>query len=138
MPKPPTPIPTEVIPDPNNDRPQRRRWTASAKQRILEQADACEKRGDLGQLLRKEGIYSSHLHNWRRQLENRGIEGLEPKRPGPKPLRSTVEIELARVQKRNTRLSAELELARKVIELQVKAHEILGLALPSIEDVSST
>lgn len=140
MPKPPTisDPDTEVVPDPINDRPQRRRWTAVQKKRILDAADACQNRGDVGELLRKEGIYSSHLHNWRKQLTRHGMKGLEPKRAGRKPTRDKSALEIARLQGKNHRLAAELLLTRKVIELQVKAHEILGITLPSIEDDSST
>jgi transposase-like protein len=137
MPKKPSLIETQVVPLPENDRRQRRRWSAAEKKRILDEAEACEARGELGELLRKEGIYSSHLHNWRRELAQHGIVGLEPKVTGRKPLQSKSEREIAHLTRKNKELAAQLSLAQKVIELQKKAHEILGIALPSIEDDSS-
>jgi transposase-like protein len=137
MPKKPSAIETQVVPRPENDRRQRRRWSAAEKKRILDEAAACEARGELGELLRKEGIYSSHLHNWRRDFEQEGLVGLEPKPTGRKPLQTESEREIAKLTRKNSQLAAQLSLAQKVIELQKKAHEILGIALPSIEDDSS-
>lgn len=138
MPKKPTIIENQVVPRPENDRRQRRSWSAAEKKRILDEAEACEARGELGELLRKEGIYSSHLHNWRRDLEQNGLKGLEPKPTGRKPLQTESEREISKLTRKNEQLTAQLSLAYKVIELQKKAHEILGIALPSIEDDSSS
>ena len=68
MPKPPTKPPTEIVASEENDRRQRRRFTSEYKRRILAEADRCTERGQLGTLLRKEGLYSSHLTDWRKQL----------------------------------------------------------------------
>ena len=84
MPKPKTKA-TEVLAKPENDRRQRRRFSAEDKERILTEADAITERGELGELLRREGIYSSHLSTWRKQRDERCREGLAPLRPGPKP-----------------------------------------------------
>lgn len=65
MPKPKTNPETEVVPTRQNDRRQRRRFSAEEKARILAEADACTERGQLGKLMHREGIYSSHLTNWR-------------------------------------------------------------------------
>ena len=137
MPKKPSANRTEVVPSPENDRRKRRRWSATDKRRILAAAADCNARGELGELLRKEGIYSSHLHNWRNELEKHGLAGLEPKPTGRKPIHTADEQQVAKLTLRNAKLSAQLDLARKVIDLQKKAHEILGIALPSIEDDSS-
>jgi transposase-like protein len=67
------------------EKPQRRQFTAEYKRRILAQAKACKKAGELGELLEREGLYSSHLANWRLALKNEGKAGLEPKKRGPKP-----------------------------------------------------
>lgn len=134
MPKPPSRPPTEVEADPRHDRRQRRRFRAEDKARILKEADACTERGELAALLRREGIYSSHLTHWRAQLEREGVAGLEPKKPGRKPLRDEKDRRIERLERERTKLEKELELARKVIDLQVKAHEVLGLALPRTED----
>jgi transposase-like protein len=73
---------TEVVAKPENDRRQRRRFSPAEKERILNEADRCE-RGQLGELLRREGIYSSLLNHWRVQRKKRGAEGLENRKPGP-------------------------------------------------------
>ena len=125
---------TEVVAAPENDRKQRRRWSVEEKKRILDEADNCTKRGELSALLRREGIYSSHLSNWRNQLRAHGEAGLARKRPGPKPKKDAKDRKIEKLEKKAARLEDELELARKLIDLQKKAHEILGIALPRIED----
>lgn len=127
---------TEVVASPEHDRRQRRRFSAEDKERILREADACSERGALGALLRREGIYSSHLTAWRAQREQHGVAGLTAQRPGPKPHKDAKDRLLEQMHKRNARLEKELRIAKAVIELQVKAHEILGIALPRIEDAT--
>ena len=105
MPKPKTDPETEVVPTRQNDRRQRRRFTAEEKARILAEADACTERGQLGKLMHREGIYSSHLTNWRAQLKREGLAGLSTKRPGPKPQRD----EKDRVIEKQERQIAKLE-----------------------------
>ena len=134
MPKPPSPRrPTEVVPEPRNDRHQRRRFSKEEKLRIVREAEACE-RGEVAALLRREGIYSSHLTMWRQQLRAHGEEGLEEKRPGRKPTRDEKDKRIGKLERKAARLERELLIARKLIELQGKAHEILGVALPRVED----
>src|SRR5215467_9035293 len=84
MPKPPSS--PEVVPDPRNDRRQRRRFSPEEKLRVLREADTCTERGALSALLRREGLYASHLQHWRVQFEREGIAGLTPKKVGRKPL----------------------------------------------------
>lgn len=132
LPKPPSK--TEVVPDPRNDRQQRRRFSAEAKRRILEEADACSGRGALAGLLRREGLYSSHLSSWRAQLARDGDRGLAPKRAGRKPVKDAKDRRIEHLERRNAKLERKLEISRKVIDLQLKAHEVLGIALPRIED----
>jgi transposase len=117
-------------------RRRRRRFTAEAKARIVAEADACTERGALGDLLRKEGIHSSHLANWRAQLKREGLPGLQAKRRGPKPVKDEKDRAIERLEKQKAKLAKELSISQKIIELQRKAHEILGVALPRIEDVS--
>jgi transposase len=131
MPKPPT---TEVIAEPRFDRRQRRRFPAEEKLRILREAEACTERGELTALLRREGLYSSHLTQWRVQFERQGLEGLAPKKAGRKPTLDAKDRKIAELERRNTKLTKRLDLAEKVIDLQRKAHEILGVALPRIEE----
>jgi transposase-like protein len=136
VPKPNTTPETEVVPTRQNDRRQRRRFSAEDKARILAEADACEGRGQLGELLRREGIYSSHLTHWRQQLKREGLSGLTAKRPGPKSSMDEKDRVIERVQKENAMLQKELSIAKALIEMQKKAHEILGLALPRIEEAT--
>lgn len=129
---------TGVVADPSNDRRQRRRFTKDEKLRILREADACTERGDLGALLRREGIYSSHLTSWRQQLRAHGEEGLAPRPAGRPRTRDERDLAMKKLEQRAAKLERELLIARKVIELQEKAHEILGIALPTIEDDGET
>jgi len=125
---------TEIIASPEHDRRQRRKFTPDERERILREADACTKRGELGALLRREGIYSSHLSTWRAVREREGLAGLQDKKPGPKPSKDAKDRVIEQLEKRNARLEKELRISKALIELQEKAHEILGLALPGKED----
>jgi transposase-like protein len=115
--------------------PKRRRrvFTAADKLRIVKEADRClasGKRGALEAMLRRKGIYSSQLSSWRAKLGARGAEGLPAKKPGRKPKLTEVERRNAELVKRNADLERKLHIANVLIELQKKAHEVLGLALP--------
>jgi transposase len=137
VPKPKTEMETEVVAASQNDRRQRRNFTPEYKERILREADACTERGALGTLLRREGLYSSQLSDWRAHRTAEGQAGLQPKRPGPKPTHdakdSLIEKQNARIEK----LEKELLISRALLELQGKAQEILGLALPRVDDNST-
>jgi len=137
VPKPKTET-TEVVANPENDRRQRRKFSDDEKERILKEADACTERGQLGELLRREGIYSSHLSTWRQQREAGGREGLAPKRPGPKPSQTVEQRTIAQLERKLAALEKENRIQRKLLELSGKAHEILGLALPRIEENDET
>lgn len=113
-------------------RKSRRSFTAVEKTRLVKAADAAVasgERGALQALLRREGLYSSHIASWRRLLAERGSEGLTVKR-GRKPAFSAHERELRTLAKRNAVLEHKLQVANAVIELQKKVHAILGLTLP--------
>jgi transposase-like protein len=131
MPKPPA---TEVIAEPRYDRRQRRRFSGEEKLRILREAKACTERGELTALLRREGLYSSHLTQWRAQFQRLGLEGLAPKKAGRKPAIDAKDRKIVELERRNAKLAKRLDLAEKVIDLQRKAHEILGVALPRVEE----
>jgi transposase-like protein len=139
-----TPVPkpktraTEVVARPENDRRQRRKFSEEEKARILTEADACTARGQLGELLRREGIYSSLLSIWRKQRETGSREALAPKRPGPKPSQTSEERTIAELERKLAALEKENRIQRKLLELSGKAHEILGLALPRIEEKDET
>ena len=135
MPK-PAKGPTEVVPAPQNDRRQRRKFTAEQKLRILREADQCATRGEIGELLRREGIYSSHLSLWRAQRDRLGVAGLDGQRRGPKPKRNDKDKLIERLEREKAKLEKQLRIANGLIDLQKKAHEILGIALPRIEDVN--
>ena len=110
---------------------KRQRRSAAEKLRILKAADACTKLGDLGAMLRREGVYSSSLSSWRRARDLGELDALGPKKRGPKPVipdardRKIVELEKAVVK-------AELRAKRAegLVELQKKVSELLGLQLP--------
>ena len=125
---------TEVVASPDNDRRQRRRFSAADKERILREADACTERGQLGELLRREGIYSSQLSTWRTQREQEGLSGLAGKRPGPKPTKDAKDRLIEQQEKRIAKLEKEQRILQGLVDLQIKAHEILEIALPRVED----
>lgn len=104
-----------------------REFTAGYKQRILEEADNCTKLGQVGALLRREGLYSSHLTTWRRQRERGIFEGLAPKKRGRKN-KDELEKELNNLRRENEDLQERLEQAEAIIEVQKKLARLLGLA----------
>jgi transposase-like protein len=120
-------------PDPEVlERPVRRRFLAEYKLQILRQADACEESGQLGELLRREGLYSSHLSTWRRQREQGTLDALTPKKRGRKPRDNDPLIEEnRRLQRVNQRLVERLRQAEVIIDVQKKVAEILGIPLRS-------
>ena len=87
-------------------------------------------------MLREEGIYSSHLSAWRGQLGESGKAGLEARKPGRKPKMSAQDRAYADLVKRNAQLERKLHIANVLIDLQKKAHELLGIALPKSDDES--
>ena len=111
----------EVLP-----RAKRRRFSAEYKLRILEEVDGCTQRGQIGALLRREGLYSSHLSTWRQQRLLGQLEGLSPKKRGRKPQDPAVE-EADRLRRENERLRARLEQAEMIIDVQKKLSQLLGL-----------
>lgn len=135
MPKPMSQASTnEVTALPDNDRRQRRRFSRDQKLKILAEADRCTGRGELAALLRREGIYSGQVNHWRQQLRALGESGLDSQRPGRKAKQTDRERQIESLERKNKRLEHELLVAKKLIELAGKAHEILGVALPSLED----
>ena len=115
----------EVVP-----RAKRRRFSAEYKLRILEEAEACSERGQIGSLLRREGLYSSHLTTWRHQREQGQLEALSPKNRGRKPsVDETLVKELAELKRENQRLENRLQQAETIIEVQKKLSGLLGLTL---------
>lgn len=111
---------------------ERRHFTAEYKQSILQEADACTQRGEIGALLRREGLYSSHLDTWRRQRTRGGLQGLTPAKRGRKA--DPQAAENARLLRETVKLKAQLERAELIIEVQKKVSQLLGLPeIPSDE-----
>jgi transposase-like protein len=116
------------------EKPARRRFTAEYKRRILEEADRLTAPGELGALLRREGLYSSHLSTWRKQREQGMLDGLAPKKRGRKPKRKDPLVEEnQRLRRENARLAARLKQAETIIEVQKKLSTMLGIPLPTPE-----
>jgi len=108
---------------------KRRRFTTQEKVRILKEADACTEPGELGALLRREGIYSSYLSRWRRARDRGELQALSPKRRGPKSATdSGLTKELAKLQRENERLRGRPAQAEAIMEAQKKLSELLGLS----------
>jgi transposase len=112
-------------------KPQRRRFSAAYRLRILRQADACKKGGELGALLRREGLYSSLLTNWRRQREQGALREMHGRRRGPKP--RPVDPRVKPLEAENRRLQRKLQRAETIITLQKKVAEILGIPLKPLD-----
>lgn len=122
-------------PDPEvNPRARRRTFSAAYKARILAEADACTERGQIGALLRREGLYSSHLSNWRRQREASQEQTLTNKKRGRKPALSAKESEITSLEQENARLQKQLKQAELIIAAQKKLAEALEQTLTSNED----
>lgn len=115
----------DTTPDPELvERPKRRRFTAEYKLRILQAADACSKPGEIGALRRREGLYTSHLSDWRRQRDEGALVALERLRGRRRS--NPLETENAELRRRLERAEADLAKARKVIEVQGNVSALLG------------
>ncbi len=110
---------------------KRRFFSASEKLRIVREAAACTERGDIEALLRREGIYSSLLAGWRKQLALHGSEALAGRKRGPKPKLDAKDRRIAELEKRSARLEAKISLMEKLLDLQKKVSLILGVDLQS-------
>ena len=126
-----------TAPDPEvAPKADRRQFAASDKLRILEEADRCTEPGQLGALLRREGIYSSHLSKWR-SLRNSGqLRALQPQPRGPKVIHTPEHEEITRLQRETARLQAKLEHAEAIIEIKKKYRRCWGCHPPSSEPPS--
>jgi transposase-like protein len=119
----------EVVP-----KAERRQFSAEYKLRILAEADACSQRGEIGALLRREGLYSSLLDKWRKQRDRGALQALRPQARGPKVDAQAAEI--ARLQREIERLQLRLQKAETIIEVQKKLSVLLGLDAAPISDSS--
>lgn len=122
-------------PDPEvSEAVRRRRFSASYKLRVLREADTCSStKGALGALLRREGLYSSHLTHWRRQRDRGELDALQPRRRG-RPPTDPATRELARLRHENERLAHKLATAETIIEIQKKVAGLLGNPLASAHE----
>jgi len=114
---------TEVV-----AKPKRRQHTAEYKLRILRELDECTGKGEVGAILRREGLYSSLISKWREQREQGGLNGLGGQRRGPKVDPNAAE--LARLQRENKRLKEKLERAELIIDVQKKVARLIGETPP--------
>lgn len=113
---------------------KRRTFTAQYKKDILEKADRALSSGELGALgalLRREGLYSSHLAEWRKARENGELAGLAPRKRGPRPKAADPrDLELAELKRELARTEARLKKAELIIDVQKKVSTLLGIQLP--------
>ncbi len=112
---------------------KRRQFAASYKLRILKKADACKSPSEVGALLRREGLYSSHLTTWRQHREAGTLRALSSKKRGRKG-KSPLEQENEKLRRENVRLQRKLKRAEFILDIQKKASEILGIELPPVEE----
>jgi transposase-like protein len=126
----------ETVPDPEVvGRPKRRQFTAEYKLRVLREADACRQPGEIGALLRREGLYSSHLVLWRRQREQAAQTQLKSSKRGPKP--KVQDPRVRQLERENARLRRRMKRVELLLDIQKKAGEILGIPLKNLDDVEN-
>jgi transposase len=117
----------------------RRRFTAAFKLQMLEAAAQCTKPGELGALLRREGLYSSHLVAWRAAAKRGALVAGEARRRGPKPTAPDPSVKrIALLERQLRRATARAERLELIVELQKKVAQLLGLALPTSDDAPET
>ena len=113
----------------------RRRFSAKDKVRILKLADACSQPGELGALLRKEGIYSSYLTSWREARDRGELEALSPKKRGPRPtVPDPRDKKIAELERGLAKAEARAKRAEALVEVQKKVAELLGIQLPQRDE----
>jgi transposase len=128
-----------MTPDPEvPEKRPRRKFTAKYKLSILERADRCTQPGQLGELLRKEGLYSSNLTTWRKQKNDGLLTALAPKKRGRKKVeKNPLAQEVAKLQRDNERLKKKLKKAETIIEFQKKISDLLGISQDQDEGSNS-
>jgi len=116
-------------------KPTRRQFTAEYRMQILEEADRCTDPGEIGRLLRREGLYSSHLSNWRKARRQGALSGLTPKKRGRKPTRTNpLAPKVQALEAKVKRLERELAAAHTIIEVQGKVAGLLEFSLEGGKD----
>ena len=125
---------TKTMPDPEVvARAKRRQYTAEYKKRILAEADSARESGTIGALLRREGLYSSHLTHWRQQRDL----GLSPHRRGPKPKQDPLSAEMRKLKLHNDQLTQRLARAELIIDVQKKVSLLLGIPMAAVNSDGS-
>jgi len=121
-----------------SEKARRRRFSAADKSRILRDADSCTKPGELGALLRREGIYSSQLSKWRKRMKGGALAALAPKKRGPEArVVDARDREIAELQRQLSHATKRAERAEALVEIQKKVSLLLGIALPPNEEPKS-
>ena len=128
----------EIMSPPDPEVPEKRRrrkFSAQYKLRILAEAEACHEPGQIGVLLRREGLYSSNLSTWKRQQEAGLLEALSPKKRGRKgKVKNPLAQQVARLERENERLKEQLRKAEIIIDVQKKISQILGITQEHLEE----
>ncbi len=128
------PAPSAASPE-LSPRPRRRTFSAAAKLRILEETDRAADTGGIAAILRREGLYSSALTDWRRQRDAGAFEALKPLRRGPKPVVvQSAGADLGQLRRENTNLRRRLEHAEAIIDIQKKVAALLGIPMATSEN----
>jgi transposase-like protein len=116
-------------------KPKRRRFSAEYRLRIVEEADQCTQPGDVGRLLRREGLYSSHLTKWREAHRNGALHGLRSKKRGVKPKATNpLEPKVHELEAKVARLEKDLHTAHTILDVQGKVAGLLGFSLENGKD----
>jgi transposase-like protein len=125
-----------VPPDPEVvAKPTRRQFTAEYRLRILEEADRCTEPGEVGRLLRREGLYSSHLTAWRKARRKGSLQGLSWRKRGAKPReRNPLDAKIRALEAKVARLEKELHTAHTILDVQGKVAGLLGFNLNDGKD----
>lgn len=121
-----------------SDKAKRRRFSAAYKQRILRESEACSEPGAISALLRREGLYSSHLFTWRRLAERGKRAALSPKKRGPQPkVTDERDKRIELLERENAKLTHRAERAEALVEIQKKISQLLGIPQPESDEKES-
>jgi transposase len=126
-----TPVPNPEV----SAQPVRRQFSAAYKAKVVQEADRCTQPGQIGALLRREGLVSSQLSHWRRQYRKGVIKALRDDKRGRKPVHDPRDQELDRLRRENLRLTKKLKQAETIIEIQKKVAALLGNPIETPESV---
>lgn len=128
--------PAREVPDPEvPEKATRRRYTTAFKLKVLEEADACTAPGEIGALLRRNGLYSSLLTNWRRERARGELDALAPKKRGRKPKHTPEELEIEKLRKEHAKVLERLRKAELIIHVQKKVLRILEIPEPELPEL---